>query len=231
MLQSGGGLLAAGTMPAAILLADEVSLQSGGGLLAAGTRRLLAVAQLDRLASIWRRPLGRRDRSIMEDNPWTHFTLQSGGGLLAAGTSVPVLKIAQLAELQSGGGLLAAGTPAGHGESDQRQLASIWRRPLGRRDMRFTSTRTAKPSSFNLAAASWPPGHGERGTFQLKTYALQSGGGLLAAGTRVRHNANRQFTLLQSGGGLLAAGTRAVPRVCMDELELQSGGGLLAAGT
>ena len=157
-------------------------LATVGDHMAAGTR---SASGFNLAAASW--PPGRPKRS-RRSWPGPQRVLQSGGGLLAAGTR-PGLRMAMRAEmlLQSGGGLLAAGTRPERGARHRKRTRSC----------------------FNLAAASWPPGHPHRrrGHVRSPLKSLQSGGGLLAAGTGAGDGASRSQDLLQSGGGLLAAGT------------------------
>ena len=182
-------------------------LQSGGGLLAAGTQRALFAALRTAIASIWRRPPGRRDRRRQHE----------------------------LCLLDLRFNLAAASWPPGLGNmrrNNDIDTASIWRRPPGRRDPPRRAVVPGAARRFNLAAASWPPGRPTRPLAAHRAHRLQSGGGLLAAGTGETSRpapAGPSFNLaaaswppgrarcvrrsparhpLQSGGGLLAAGTR-----------------------
>ena len=204
-LQSGGGLLAAGTARMASGSGVSIQLQSGGGLLAAGTSpdrsprapqtgfNLAAASwppehldvevhhSVDR-ASIWRRPLGRRN-ATSTTRMIAAGSLQSGGGLLAAGTCCAQSIVVWCgAPLQSGGGLLAAGT----------RSAPRRRRPRACFNLAAASWPPERPTPakaagaairFNLAAASWPPERTPRPAARPRHRGLQSGGGLLAAGT------------------------------------------------
>ena len=122
----------------------------------------LCAGRLQRLASIWRRPLGRRDIIAIPRSFRASVWLQSGGGLLAAGTRSGSRTRRRRSSCFN---LAAASWPPG-------RATATWRRCRG--------------ASFNLAAASWPPGHAQTGAWCRFTGMLQSGGGLLAAGTRPR---------------------------------------------
>ena len=118
--------------------------------------------------------------------------------------------------------LAAASWPPGrrqHPRQHPHLLASIWRRPPGRRDPLLAQRCGRVHFCFNLAAASWPPGLPTAATGRRAGLSLQSGGGLLAAGTFSPKSAATRVPKLQSGGGLLAAGTRASPKSPDDDPE------------
>ena len=181
-------------------------LQSGGGLLAAGTRLGEQHLALQIGASIWRRPLGRRDDRARRDG---QFAVGASIWRRPLGRRDPAPSAAN-SIASSCFNLAAASWPPGRagdvlgpddlaasiwrrplGRRDAHtglrrvhdRLASIWRRPLGRRDVRAdrgpgrqhgasiwrrplgrrdarrqSSASSVRPRSFNLAAASWPPG-------------------------------------------------------------------------
>ena len=166
--------------------------------------RALGRAAAGQVASIWRRPPGRRDVPS-GGRSTSHGELQSGGGLLAAGTRNPPGSVPrrwrfnlaaaswppgrwmreQTQPRAPGFNLAAASWPPGHagdpGLADGHE-ASIWRRPPGRRD----SPREPSIPVLELASI-WrrPPGRRDRLDLRIQRLmaVLQSGGGLLAAGT------------------------------------------------